>query len=98
MLFQGEDIAIRIGGEVDLSGDVRMMVYNGLDEVFTFEKKDLVVEDGVYTLVVPRSKTINMLGPYSLEVIVFKDGHTSIFTKDEVFTINRAIYTHDFPA
>lgn len=99
MLYQGEDIAIRIGGDskVDLANnDFVVYVYpSGGGDGMVYSKDELEYEDGIYMLVIPHATTIDMLGTYGIEVMAVIDSdRRSIYCKDNAFTVNRARIGH----
>ena len=95
MLYQGEDIAIRIGGDgkIDLNNS-NFVVYVypiGGGAGMMYPKEALEYEDGVFILVIPHTTTISMLGAYGIEVMaIIDDNKRSIYCKENVFTVSRA--------
>lgn len=97
MLYQGEDVTIKIGGDeiVDLvSNDFIIYLYpydktNANNIVFTKSQLTRVDGENAYLLVIPHTTTVMMSGAYSMEILLIKDGDKrSIYKKDGLFTID----------
>lgn len=96
MLYQGEDIAIRLTGDdvVDfVANDFKVIVYpnsRGGSQVKQLLKSDFrqVEGENSYVYVIPSKESKDMQGMYNMEVMLEQDGgYKSIFKQNNVFSV-----------